>query len=105
MSTHDRAEKTPIVPFHHLSTEICFDQYTLDSLSHHNHGSISILDCWITERLGVRGYFIENALCKRTIHTFWRLYDRSTGAASLNCLQLLTEKTGRGKETGSRFYA
>ncbi|CAY82176.2 EC1118_1N18_0177p [Saccharomyces cerevisiae EC1118] len=41
-----------IVPFHDLSTEICFDQYTLDSLSHQNHGSISILDAGSVSVLG-----------------------------------------------------
>ncbi|CAI4758558.1 uncharacterized protein YNL033W [Saccharomyces cerevisiae S288C] len=41
-----------IVPFHDLFTEICFDQYTLDSLSHHNHGSISILDAGSVSALG-----------------------------------------------------
>lgn len=33
-----------IVPYHDLSTEICFDRHTLDSLSHRNHGSVSALD-------------------------------------------------------------
>ncbi|CAI7312155.1 AVN_collapsed_G0046550.mRNA.1.CDS.1 [Saccharomyces cerevisiae] len=68
-----------IVPFHDLSTEICFDQYTLDSLSHHNHGSISILDAGSVSALGFADISSKNVLCGRTIHTFWRLYDRSTG--------------------------
>ncbi|CAI5104611.1 BBT_HP_G0131710.mRNA.1.CDS.1 [Saccharomyces cerevisiae] len=76
MSTHDRRRKLnsaiPVCP-----PEICFDQYTLDSLSDHNMRSISIFRCWISERLGFAD--ISLILCKRTIHTFWRLYDRSTG--------------------------
>ncbi|EJS41926.1 YNL033W [Saccharomyces arboricola H-6] len=41
-----------IVPFHDLSTEICFDRNTLDSLSHRRDASVSTLDTMPVNALG-----------------------------------------------------
>ncbi|CAI4050228.1 uncharacterized protein SKDI_14G3030 [Saccharomyces kudriavzevii IFO 1802] len=42
-----------IVPLHDLSTEICFDHNTFDSLSRRNHGSVSALDTVSVGALGL----------------------------------------------------
>ncbi|CAI4036069.1 hypothetical protein SMKI_14G3000 [Saccharomyces mikatae IFO 1815] len=45
--------ESSIVPYHDLSTEICFNCHTLDSLSHRDHDSVSALDTHSVSSLGL----------------------------------------------------